>query len=980
MKNLTFNLFFNTAQWLRKSIFVCVCVCVCVIAQSKTYNLVTNSTQLVAGKNYILAGQVNYSSNWAFKVSITTDFNNGIYAVEYPGLGTSPSKQSPPSTLTNNTIPYGEITLEQGTNAGDWKLKFQDQYLRGSGANGMGSSPNTPENWTISIAASGAATIKCDGTNSTYSKNWLQYVYTSSGTSFKCYSSAQGEIYLYVEYIVACTSAPDAPTAASHVVASDNVTWKWNAATDATAYRYNTVNDSTIGGGAVKTANLQYQQSSLAGNTAYTLYVWAENACGISENPVTLTATTNCKTPAFTFSQSTENRVFSTGNYTRTATTSSTGTVQYSSSNESVATVDGSGVVTFISVGTTNITASLAAHGEYCSAASRTYTLNINCNSPFNNYSSGEITKTFTDGTYSRPASSIDGSFTAAGGTVSYQSSEESIATVSSAGLVTFLNTGTVTVYARTDAVSYFCAKETSYILHIVCPAPTNFIYSAITDNSATVSWTAGAAGLEYKVEYKKTGETDYTLFSESQAAVSANLSSLEAMTTYDVRITALCSETVASTVLTGTFTTCGLHSITFNDRGVENIVSQTSCTAAIEDPYYPDLPVSASCGVYEFSHWAISPDSHIAVEFPFIPEDNITLYAVYAKENGTTGATCELTQEDLFFGEGDDSYGAISIESDCGGKWTGKAVLSSNNDGMYIQINKSTSNYYIASPVFAGGVTQITIDAVKYSNGAGSNTATGRMFYICSSNTTAQPSSGDLGQGSITEANGSVTIDLTGNPTQFYIYSNGAAGIGSITVTEVVPLINYSSEPPCLSLSLTDVEITVNYEGEFQTGASQTGTFVISGENLAAAETIIVEIASSTNFFTISGNGGVNFYTEDIFEASSLPKTIIVKYSPDADAVGGEHSAVITVTYGSDIVGNKIEKTITVTGRAVSNPVGIDELLSDETVLRTEYFNISGQKLGETSNNLPHGVYIVRKYTDKNRIVVEKLIICRRY
>ena len=63
-------------------------------------------------------------------------------------------------------------------------------------------------------------------------------------------------------------------------------------------------------------------------------------------------------------------------------------------------------------------------------------------------------------------------------------------------------------------------------------------------------------------------------------------------------------------------------------------------------------------------------------------------------------------------------------------------------------------------------------------------NSAANRTFYICSSNSTAQPSSGNLGSHKTTVANESFTIDLTTDAKQFYIYSSGAVYISQIDVT----------------------------------------------------------------------------------------------------------------------------------------------------------------------------------------------------
>jgi len=85
-------------------------------------------------------------------------------------------------------------------------------------------------------------------------------------------------------------------------------------------------------------------------------------------------------TPEMSFTPATVNKTTADATFTQAVTISGKGpgqTVLYSSSDETVATVDNSGVVTLKSkVGSTTITASVAADGDYC-AASASYTLNV---------------------------------------------------------------------------------------------------------------------------------------------------------------------------------------------------------------------------------------------------------------------------------------------------------------------------------------------------------------------------------------------------------------------------------------------------------------------------------------------------------------------------------------------------------------------------------------------------------------------------
>ena len=149
--------------------------------------------------------------------------------------------------------------------------------------------------------------------------------------------------------------------------------------------------------------------------------------------------------------------------------------------------------------------------------------------------------------------------------------------------------------------------------------------------------------------------------------------------------------------------------------------------------------------------------------------------YAVFAvaETTGGGGTTTEtLKGSDLTY-SGNSGYVAFTATT-ASGTWSGKANY---NTGGYIQINTDASNYHIGSPTFAGNVESVKITTTN-------NSATNRTFYIRSSNTTAQPTSGDLGSYKTTAANQTFTIDLTADANQFYIYSSGAVYISQIDVT----------------------------------------------------------------------------------------------------------------------------------------------------------------------------------------------------
>jgi len=87
------------------------------------------------------------------------------------------------------------------------------------------------------------------------------------------------------------------------------------------------------------------------------------------------------------------------------------------------------------------------------------------------------------------------------------------------------------------------------------CAAPTGLATSSITQNSATVSWTAASGASSYDVDYKTTASSTWISAAAGTTATSAGLSSLSASTAYDWRVRTNCTSG-SSTYATGTFTT----------------------------------------------------------------------------------------------------------------------------------------------------------------------------------------------------------------------------------------------------------------------------------------------------------------------------------------------------------------------------------------------------------------------------------------
>ncbi len=87
------------------------------------------------------------------------------------------------------------------------------------------------------------------------------------------------------------------------------------------------------------------------------------------------------------------------------------------------------------------------------------------------------------------------------------------------------------------------------------CNAPAGLSSSALTANSATVSWTAASGAVSYAVDYKLNSSGTWTSFSTAQTGTTANLTGLSASSLYDWRVTTNCSSG-SSTAAAAQFTT----------------------------------------------------------------------------------------------------------------------------------------------------------------------------------------------------------------------------------------------------------------------------------------------------------------------------------------------------------------------------------------------------------------------------------------
>ena len=139
--------------------------------------------------------------------------------------------------------------------------------------------------------------------------------------------------------------------------------------------------------------------------------------------------------------------------------------ITWTSSNEAVATVDEDGTVTILAVGETTITATFAGDDSY-KKATASYTLTVQDSRTAPGFSFSEATaeasigEDFTAPTFNNPNNVA----------VTFESTDENVATVDDSGNVTIHTAGTTTIKATSEATTTYSAGEASYTLTVVDP------------------------------------------------------------------------------------------------------------------------------------------------------------------------------------------------------------------------------------------------------------------------------------------------------------------------------------------------------------------------------------------------------------------------------------------------------------------------------------------------------------------------------
>ena len=149
--------------------------------------------------------------------------------------------------------------------------------------------------------------------------------------------------------------------------------------------------------------------------------------------------------------------------------------INYSSSDNSIATVDSTGKVIFKRTGTVRITAIASKNSNYYKGET-SYVLQITKSDQELSFSTSSVNKKYGDSSFILAANHSEGD-----GIITYSSTDENVAIVDNAGKVTIIGKGTANIVATASETNLYKPISASYSINVSSsPQSISFEYSSI--------------------------------------------------------------------------------------------------------------------------------------------------------------------------------------------------------------------------------------------------------------------------------------------------------------------------------------------------------------------------------------------------------------------------------------------------------------------------------------------------------------------
>ena len=263
-----------------------------------------------------------------------------------------------------------------------------------------------------------------------------------------------------------------------------------------------------------------------------------------------------------------------------------------------------------------------------------------------------------------------------------------------------------------------YVASQFTTLAASTCDAPTGLSASAITSNSATLSWTGASGASSYDVQYKASGAASWTTVNTS--LTSAGISGLSASTSYDWQVRTNCSS--GSSAYTGgpQFTTNDV--VTSCDVYEPN---NTLATATLITQGSINAQVGASGDVDYYSFSTAGNQKNAQIVLSNIPA-GLNYYLVLYDNNGSQLAASTVpgaSTQTVFYNNKKPStyyvkvYGASSNDYSTTACYT--LTLNMNNTSYAANVASPVFNKYLVGaglkvyPVPASNTVTVSFDAV---------------------------------------------------------------------------------------------------------------------------------------------------------------------------------------------------------------------------------------------------------------------------
>jgi hypothetical protein len=187
--------------------------------------------------------------------------------------------------------------------------------------------------------------------------------------------------------------------------------------------------------------------------------------------------------------------------------------------------------------------------------------------------------------------------------------------------VLTIPNSPTSTARIKVEAVGniFFDISNTNFTIGTVtgCNAPAGLTSNSVTNNSATVSWTAVSGAISYDVDYKINASSTWTNAVTGTASTSQPLPSLTASTLYDWRVRTNCSSG-SSAYSTAQFTTLANPSGCLNAFEPNGTLA-TAAAAVVNSPISAAIGSNGDIDYYTFT---TSSTSNFNITLTNLPGD----------------------------------------------------------------------------------------------------------------------------------------------------------------------------------------------------------------------------------------------------------------------------------------------------------------------------------------------------------------------